>query len=298
MTATRADIATLVAMSAALLVMSCGGATHDQTARALGSRTSSEVTRPRTAVTDDARRFLRRAATRAARERRHRSPPSVVRFRQVERHAVVYNLGDTHPFALFGTTIRAVRFNRISGARVVDLEGPLRFASADAVVAWSAAGRPHVPQHESHRHTYAIPAAEFSFAAKGAPFTYADVRRLDDSLAGLRAAVRAHVGPSGPLAEARQYAVLLASAPLRPAARAGLVRAMAAIPGVRLCGRRADVAGRRGRAVCIGDRRTEYAFVFDANARLLAVEERMLAPSSQLPTVPPGTVVQRDAFFT
>jgi len=281
-------------MSASLLVIACG-ATRDHDAPPPPEAAAAREYLSRAAA---ARRFLGGVATTTARRRRFVSAPSVVRFRQVEYRAVVYNMGTERPFALFGTTTRTVRFTRTSGATVVDSESPLRFASAGAVAAWRASGAPRLPLHESHHRRYDVPAGEYSFAARGESFTYADIRRLDGSPATARA-VRARLGPSSGAANARQYAFLVSSAPLRPAARAALVRAMAAVPGMHLCGERDDVADRHGRrAVCVGDGLRDYKFVFDARARLRAIEERLVAPSPTLPTVPPGAVVQRDAFFT
>lgn len=83
-----------------------------------------------------------------------------------------------------------------------------------------------------------VPAGQFGFLPDGALLTYADVMRLPPEPRAIASTVRTHMSSDarGPGLLLRQYGFLLGRAPISGVVGAAILRAMAKLPGIRLCG--------------------------------------------------------------
>src|SRR5215469_10338518 len=177
-----------------------------------------------------------------------------VRYRAVQYSSVISNAGTSEAFTAFVTSTRSITVWPTSAARIrTGVDGPPRFPSAAARGRWQAAGRP--PLTGGAGTTVSLPRGTYSFLAQGSTLTYQQAASLPASPTALAAQVAAHLRAyAGPDPAAglvlKQLAYLIATAPLSAAARSAAWRAIAALPGLRRCGRGADLVARHGLALC------------------------------------------------
>jgi len=229
-------------------------------------------------------------------------PGATVRYRLVNFYSIVTNPRTRYGFTEFATDTRDVSVQPSSAARVTIVRAvPARFAVPAARARWLAAGRPALPGTLRAGQVIALPAGSFTFLPQGT-LPYRQAASLPASAAAVAALIEGPPGPqAGPRSPVtvvlRQLGYLLAIAPLTPAARSAAWRAVAALPGLRNCGPAADLAGRNGTGLCAANGGHVTELVVGAAGSVLAVADRLTAPDSAYPTVPPGTVVQSATFI-
>ena len=283
----RRLLAVAAAAGTVALLAGCGGAARPLDAGA-GARSLSH--------TESAQALLRRVADAAGRSTdAGAGQATTVRIRTSESRTVVFNANSAHAFTLVGTAMRTTIVTSRSAAQVVETGPPPRFATAASAAAWRLSGTPDPIPARATVLRLRVGAGKFGFLPEGTPLTYSDVMRLPPDPATVARAVRAHTptDAQGPALLLRQYAFLLGRAPVTGAVRGAILRAMADLPGIRLCappwGRLLDV--------CLDEADDRYEALLDSRrGALVAVQQRILASSPLFPTLPPGFVVERDAF--
>jgi len=229
-------------------------------------------------------------------------PGATVRYRLVNFYSIVSNPRTRYGFTEFATDTRDISVQPSSAARAsIVSASPARFSSTAARARWLAAGRPARPGTHTAGQVIALPAGSFSFLPQRR-LPYRQAAALPASAAAVTSLAGGGQGPqAGPREPAtivlRQLGYLLAIAPLTPAARSAAWRAVAALPGLRSCGTAADMAGRNGTGLCAANGGHVTELVVDAAGSVLAVTDRLTAPDSSYPAVPPGTVVQSETFI-
>lgn len=249
-----------------------------------------------------ARNIVLRAAARAN-QRIDGLSGGRVRFRDTQRIAAIYEAGSSHPFVLFETT-RYDASVGLSGAMVRETaNGPPRFARAVDRLNWMADGsRLSLATPGTHVVRYAP--GDFSFIPQGRTLSYDAVRELRGAPAVVRAAVDAHLAPPRgpappPTVALTAYGWLLAAAPVASSVRAALFTAIAAIPGLRVCGIHGpdELAVRRGSSVCVAGGNFETELAFDAQTgSVVMVVQRVRVRSPAFADLPGGTAIQSDTF--
>ena len=269
------------------LLSGCGGAARQLDggagARSLSHSESAQALLLR--VADAAGRSTAAGAGQAA----------TVRIRTSESRTVVFNATSANAFTLIGSAIRTTTVTSRSAAQVVETDLPPRFATAASAAAWRLSGTPNPIPVRTTGLRLRVGPGRFGFLPEGTPLTYSDVMRLPPDPAAIARAIRAHTptDAQGPALLLRQYAFLLGRAPVTGAVRGAILSAMAELPGIRLC------APPQGRFVdvCIDAANDRYEALIDPrNGTLVAIQQRILAPSPLFPTLQSGFVVERDAF--
>jgi hypothetical protein len=176
------------------------------------------------------------------------------------------------------------------------------FPAATERARWQTAGRPPLPA-VTKTASFTLPRSTFSFTPQGIPLSYREAGSLPATARAMSAALTAHLKPLGgadPPATVRlkQLGFLLATAPLSGASRIAAWSALAAIPGLRMCGSGSDLAGRRGEAICADAQGEQIKVLIDATRNsVLAVEQHLLKPSALYPGVPNGALIGSDTFL-
>jgi hypothetical protein len=228
-----------------------------------------------------------------------------VRYRDKEFFATVSNAGTPGAFTAFATATREITVQPSSSAHVevVGYTAP-RLLTASEHQRWHDAGEPAFPAGPMAGQSFSISTGMFSFTPQGAPLTYAQARTLPSSPEALRRDLAGHLRPalgSHPPVTAvmTQLGFLLATAPLSRSARAAAWAELASLPGLHLCERGRDPAGRNGQWVCTTSQTREAGVLLDTGTgSVLAVSERILTASRQwFPGVPAGSLVLSDAFL-
>jgi hypothetical protein len=254
------------------------------------------------AAAGSARHLARSLATRRAGPACAARPGATVRYRLVNFYSLVTNPGSRHGFTEFATDTRDFSVLPSSAARATIVSAtPARFSSPASRARWVAAGRPVRPGTFTAGQVIALPAGSFSFLPQRS-LPYRQAATLPASAAAVAALAGggpgSQAGPREPATVVlRQLGYLLAIAPLTPAARSAAWRAVAGLPGLRSCGTAADLAGRNGTGLCTANGGHVTELIVGAAGSVLAVTDRLTAPDSSYPTVPPGTVVQSATFI-
>jgi hypothetical protein len=302
--AVRAIVAAAAAMTGILLT-GCGGAGASGGPGAGTGRGTSPPSAQREGassvrvLTDLVARRINVEAGQAA------PPGQPVRYRDEELFATVSNAGTPAAFTAFATATREVTVQASSSAHVevIGYTAP-RLLTASERQRWHEAGEPSFPAGPTTGQAFSIPTGMFSFSPQGAPLTYAQARALPGSPEVLRRDLTRHLRPalgSHPPVPAvmTQLGFLLATAPLSHAARAAAWSLLASLPGLHLCERGRDPAGRNGQWVCTTSHTREAGVLLDTGTgAVLAVSERILTASRRwFPGVPAGSLVLSDAFL-
>jgi hypothetical protein len=145
---------------------------------------------------------------------------------------------------------------------------------------------------------------EYGFLARGSTLSYRQASTLGSDSDSIVSMIKQHLAPvtSGRPSTSdvlREVGVLLATAPIRPASRAALWRAVFGLPGVHECGERTDLTGRRGNAICAAEKTLATAIVVQpATGAVLAVQQSLAATDpSSYPTMQVGDLVQDDTYL-
>jgi hypothetical protein len=226
-----------------------------------------------------------------------------VTFRDAEYDATITNAGSPGAFTVFATATQEFQVWPSSAAIISTVSaGAPGFPAPQERARWRAAGSPPLPATAASGRPLSLPSGTFTFTPQGSTLSYRQARSMPASAPALYrevlARLRAYAGarPPGTLI-ARQLGFLLASAPLTQAARAAAWQALGSVPGLRLCGGGADLAGRRGRWLCVSAQGEETEVLVAPMAdSLLTVVDRITRPSPLYPGVPAGSIVESDAF--
>ncbi len=250
----------------------------------------------------DVQSFLERLALRSTAKRAlDAKGASTVRLREVQLATVVVNAGAPLAFSLFRITTRYTVVTPDSGALIEEALRSARFASRLDRAHWLASGKPTLVTSDMRPQREVIPAEQFSFTPEGRTLTYREVRSMPSQPAALEDDVSAHLHRgdtmSPPTSMLKQYGFLLAAAPVTRAVRRGLFMAIGTLTTLHPCGTGRDLLGRRGRGVCARSGELETEVLFDERSgTVLAVEQRLVGPSSLYPDLPVGTLVESDTF--
>jgi hypothetical protein len=222
-------------------------------------------------------------------------------YRDIEHRVIIYNPGSKYSFALFGTVVYTVHVQRSSAATISErVLGRPAFTSSASRALWRAAGSPELPGGTGSGFL-SLGRDRFGFNPQGRTLTYSDVEHMPTTAAGVMHSIRRILRPfdSAPPATLliKQFGYLLANAPLSPGTRAAILRATAALPGVRLCGIARDSVGRVGQQVCAYDPQVVMAVLIDPRSgAVLSVVEYLRRRSTLYPGMSPGTVITSDTF--
>jgi hypothetical protein len=228
---------------------------------------------------------------------------SPVRFTDTEYYTSVVHAGSPLGYVYFSTMIRDVEVAPSSAARVrVTTAGPPRFASPADRARWQAAGKPPISGPGPATGMIVFPPGQYTFMPQGANLTFAQARSLPASASPLGEQVmsrlRAYAGPRPPVElVVKDFAFLLATAPLTSGSRAAAWTAMASLQGLHRCGTGTDLAGRHGQGICATSSQYRIrVLVSAATASVLSVQERITRPSRLYPGLPAHTLIQSDTF--
>ena len=232
------------------------------------------------------------------------TPRGTVRFRDIEYYALVSDAGSAAAFTAFATDTRDVRVQPSSAARVDTVRATTpRLVTAAERDRWRAAGQPALPKGAAAGRVLSMPAGTFTFMPQGRVLTYQQATSFPEAPSAVLAEIVAHlkpyagVDPPAPLV-ARQLGFVLATAPLGHAARTAMWTALLSIRGLHPCGTGTDLAGRAGQWVCVSSRQDEARVLVDvAQHGVLAVADRLLAPSQLYPGVADGSLIGEDTFM-
>jgi hypothetical protein len=291
----------MTALAACTLMAGCAGGAKPVHGAACPQARVSDVA---PASQGGARALAEAIARRVAVSCRAIAPPGAgVHFRDVEYFAVVADPGSPSGFTAFAEDVRDVRVASFSSSAVYQVSGVKvpPFAAVPERARWLAVGRPPLPAADKPG-GFAVPGEDFSFTPQGLPLTYRQAMSLPMSAPAMSATLGAHLAPLAhdPPATVRlkQLGFLLADAPLPTASRAAAWSALASVPGLRLCGSAADLAGRRGQAVCAAAQGEEVEVLIDVGRdSVLAVKQYLLKPSRLYPGVPNGAKIGSDTFL-
>jgi hypothetical protein len=229
-------------------------------------------------------------------------PGAPVRYRETGYGPAVYDPGGPNAFAVFATSTREITVQPSSAATVrVVKAGRPKFTTRTDQAHWRAAGSPALDSGPAAGQVTAIPAGQFSFVPQVNVLTYQQASSLPATPDGVYAAVLAHSKSAATDPPAtlllRQFAFLLAVAPLPRASRPAAWNALLKLRGLHLCGHGTDLAGRRGDGLCVDDSGYETEMLVDPGAgSVLAVLRRITRPSVMYPHVPAGSLVEVDTF--
>jgi hypothetical protein len=227
-------------------------------------------------------------------------PGAALRFREVDYYATVYNAQSPRSFVAFATTTRDLTVELSSAATVTTVSGGTpRVTGSVERARWQAAGSPQLAGTPSAGRVVSAPPGTYSFVPQGRPLAYAEVSSLPATPQGVLAAIRTHSGSTAAVTLLlRQFAFLLAVAPLAPETRSAAWHALTLLPELRLCGTTVDIVGRTGWGLCADTAARETEIVVDpAAGTVLQVEERVRAPSSWFPGLPPDSLIDANAFM-
>jgi hypothetical protein len=277
-------IAALTAMSAGATITGCAA---DPAARPLSLNLSS------------ARAFADSAADTAV---PGSTPGQTLQYRTLEYSAAVANAGMPGAFTAFITLSRTVTVYPSSAASILTAQArPPAFTTPADRQHWAVAGSPALTPAGLGQ-PLPVPAGQFSFVLQGTPLTYQQASSLPGTATALSDQVLSHLRPltgADPPTTLvlRQLAYLIAVAPLTAAARSAAWHALAALPGLRLCGTRTDLSGRRGEGLCADAAGQETEILVNTSTgSMLAIQERLERPSPLYPTVSAGSLIQSITF--
>lgn len=253
----------------------------------------------------------RKAPSRAARLLRvialrsvapHYSNRGAVEFRDRQYALEIANAGSPNAYTLASTVLRAVRVMRDSSATInVWLVKRPAFVSRAARMRWKASGSPPLPEERSATSSWTVPPRSFSFTPQGAPLTFEEARGLPSSPTAVAQRFRTLLSAHGKSVEAalllRQYGFVLGTAPISRWARIGVLRAMAMLSRLFVCGHTPSRAGKRADIFCVRGSPTQTEVVLNPqNGVALAVRERLEEPATLYPNIAVGDLVDSDTF--
>lgn len=228
---------------------------------------------------------------------------AAVRFRIIQSAAVIDDAGSPDSYTAFVTVTEIITVQPTSAADVEIVSAtPPSFTTPNGRAHWQAAGSPRLAPTVTRGPVELAPPGQFSFAPQGSTLTYQQARALPSTpqalTAQLRGDLQPYAGADPPSALIlRQLGYLIANAPLTTATRAAAWRALAALPGLHLCGPGTDLAGRHGTGICADDGNDEVEVLVDTGTgAVLAEEDRILKQSPLYPTVPAGSLTEATAF--
>jgi hypothetical protein len=227
---------------------------------------------------------------------------SPIEWRTINYTATVFNPGTPGGFTAFITTRRTILVTPASAATIdASNAAPARFATPADQALWQAAGSPTLGQAPAAGQTQTIPAGQYTFLPQGSTLTYRQAAALPGAPDQLAAVILDHMRAydSHPPAsmELRQFAYLIATAPLTDAARSAAWLAMAMLPGLHSCQAPSPRAQPRAIGLCAdsADDQTLVSVDLDTGA-ILTIAARLLRISPSYPHVPAGTVIGSTTF--
>ena len=230
------------------------------------------------------------------------APGAPVRYQDIDYSAAVGNAGTPGGFTAFVTRSRTVTVNPSSAASVIMTEPrPLTFTTPSDRERWVASGSPALVP--ALNETLLSPPGQFSFVMQGTPMTYRQASDLPGTASAFSAQILGHLRPFAgpdppPTMVLKQFAYLIAVAPLSVAARSAAWHAAASLPGLRLCGTGTDLSGRRGEGLCVDAAGQEAEILVDkSTGSVLAIEARLKRPSPDYPTVSGGNLILSLTFI-
>lgn len=288
-------IAALVSVMISAAIAGCGsGAAHAP---------KPAVARP--VHFSSAAKFAESVAGRAALPVISGTSGAPVRYRTIEYTAEVSNAGLPGSYTAFVLIVRRMTIEPSSSATIdVFPDGSATFATPVDRERWKAAGSPSLAPAPRGGQVLSLPAGQFSFIPQGTTLTYRQARSLPLTpqalLAQLLKHLRTFVGahpPANMLLE--QLGYLIAAAPLTMAARRAAWRAVAVLPGLRLCGSGADLVHRRGTGLCVDSSGDETEILVSTRTgAVLAVEDRLLRRDRMYPLVSTGSMISSTTFVS
>jgi len=292
----------LLVVGAVLVLAGCGASTRAVSHRCASPACQPAVSSVRTGGGGSLRvkRLLRVIASRLHAPQVSSGAP--IDFRDREYALEITNAGSPTAYTVATTILQRIRVMPDSSAtehlRVVK---PAKFVSRTARLNWIATGSPPLPNGHHAAYRWSVPSGSFSFTPQGAPMTYGQVRDLPSSPAALaqkfRRLLDARADPSPAEALLRQYGFVLAVAPLPQPVRRAILRAMAMLPGLSLCGGAVTNAEVHAIALCMRGNTTRTEVVLDTHEGVaLAVRERLEAPAIFYPNIQIGALVDSDTF--
>ena len=217
-----------------------------------------------------------------------------ITFRDRQYMLEITNAGSPTAYTLDRTVLFTVKVmpdsSAVEHAFVVK---PLTFISRVSRRHWRAAGSPRLRVERRRSYSWTDPARDFSFIPHGVVLTYRQARELPAQpsaiLQRFRKLTGVRVGDTDTAALLlQQYGFVLAVSPISPQIRRAILRAMARLSGIAVCGRA---------VLCVrgGVTRTEVA-LNPRNGVALIVRERLEEPAGVYPGVRIGDLVQSDRF--
>jgi hypothetical protein len=234
----------------------------------------------------------------------HAASADVLTVKWHEYAPIVIDAGSALDVVMFRRTASVVAVKASSAATISARPvGTPVFATRASQAHWLALKRRSRGQGTLRLRpsTMHIPVGQFDFLPTGGPvLTFADAASLSDQPLSIAATVRAHIAaPPDAITSAvllREYSFLLGWAPLKPAARAGVVLAIAHTPGIHVCSHR-PASPRRAVDYCATDSASSISSVLNRTTdRVTLVVMRLPVASPLYPGLKPGTVIQRDSF--
>lgn len=227
-----------------------------------------------------------------------------MRFQDDEYHLIIVNAGAPTSYSLDETVRLHVTVNPDSSAheKLTVIRGA-HFLSMVDRRHWSASGSPQAAgpaQQTGFTRQWTQPPGTFGFTPKGLPLTFHHARNLPTNRPALARELARLLGGTDyrapPAAvSARQYAFLLATAPLTHELRLALLEDLALLPGVHLCSGRTRKT--RAETFCFFGSPTSTQVVIDHLTGLVTeVRERLTRATPLYANVKVGTVVDSDAF--
>jgi hypothetical protein len=217
--------------------------------------------------------------------------------------AWVNSPGTSVGLTAFLTTRHTIDAKPTSAAaiQITSIAAP-QFATAEDRKLWIADHRPKLGLGRAGSEQLTVPAGQYSFLMQGSILTYREAAAIPGNPAALLAVVTRHLRPQygphpPPGVLLNQLGALLATADLTNPARSAAWRAMASLPGLRICRpgnaiRIGSSTTSRYTSLCVNSAGEQNIVVVDPDfGTIRAVAERLLRPSALYPHVPAGTAV-------
>jgi hypothetical protein len=229
-----------------------------------------------------------------------------VHFGNVQYQLITMNSGLPHAFTADQVVEQTWTVRPDSSASLGEevLRSPQLRSEVDRLQ-WQAAGRPHYVSRTDHAGMSVrrdVSAGAFSFTPQGRVLTFKRVRMLPtapSALAAVLGRLLSAAGPATPPAamSLRQYGFVLATAPLTPAARRAILEAMAALPGIHMCGSLFPAHPRHDEAFCVnGDPTNTEILLHTRTGVVVVVRERSNQATRFFPNVPGGSLISSYIF--
>jgi hypothetical protein len=212
-----------------------------------------------------------------------------------ERDAYTSTFADLRggPFSLLVPKVRETWIGRDGRGRIVErATGRPEFVGPRDRERWEAAGRP--PLGDSPAGSDTMSFDNGGFGAGSSTLDYEQLAALPSDGEAMYRRLIELAGDAGPSPDAEAFTIigdLLRSAPVPPAARAGLFRAAAYIKGVKYLGEVKDPLGRRGLALELANATGRNRLIFDPSSSQILAEETVLTKRIDSMDGRPGAVV-------